>query len=113
MSAKIAICLGDYSNGWNDAAIAQGVLPFKQAEAFKNGRHVINEILARHLNAIMDELESNPVVNPIPNDEPCCDKFQEWSSRYKELDKTDDLVCCPFCGKKITLERRKKWFTNF
>jgi len=107
MSAKIAIIIGDYSNGWSDAIIVQDVLPFK-TEQLRNDRKAVMAVLSEKLLDVLSVLEGNEVINPKPKDTPCCTSFEEWAMGQT---KDSKFNVCPFCSTKITVERRDKYFT--
>ncbi len=107
MSSKMAIIIGDYSNGWSDSIQIQQVTKIETIKNFGNDKDFVLSVLAKHLNQAVNELENNETINPQPKDEPCCDKFKEWSGSITEMDK--DVKVCPFCAIKITEERRKRF----
>lgn len=106
MSAKVAMIIGDYSNGWNDAIIVQGVATFKQ-EVCNRDRKTVMDAMTKHVTDFISGIEGNEVFCPTPNDAPCCDKFVAWA---KDQAKEAAFACCPCCGKKITDERKAKHF---
>ena len=106
MSTKAALILGDYSNGWGDAVIVQLVTKFPKIDSLNADREFVTKVMSKHLNDTITELEGNEKINPLPLDETCCDKFQEWA---KDLEKTSSCLLCPFCGVRISDERRKKF----
>lgn len=106
MGAKVAICIGDYSNGWNDAIIVQDFLPFKLGQVH-NRREFTLETMNKALLGIINMLTGDEVINPKPKDETCCRQFEEWAVT---INKDAKCILCPFCGTKITDERRNKFF---
>lgn len=108
MSAKIAVIIGDYSNGWSDAIIVQDVGNFNQKDCAKD-RDFVRSVLAQAVGNVINTIEAHEVICPKPQDEPCCDKFKEWA---KELLPGTSVKHCPFCGTKITPAREKKFFNG-
>lgn len=107
MSAKVAVIIGDYSNGWSDAIIIQNVAKFKQSDTNKDLMFT-NKVMSEACLNVIKALEANELINPLPEDEPCCEKFEGWA----EDQKNDDVKLCPFCGIKITEKRKKKFLRN-
>jgi hypothetical protein len=110
MSTKVAVIIGDYSNGWSDAWIVQGVLEIPNMAALKKDQKSVLGELNRVLLDLIQSLDKNEYINPKPKDEACCDKFVYWFSAHSVTDK-ESFKACTFCGEKITDERRKK-FSN-
>lgn len=106
MSMKMAIIAGDYTNGWSDAVVVQAVSRIKSVDALNANREFVAKIMTQHLNETLATLEGNDQLNPIPLDEPCCTNFTAWA---KGLDKETTCILCPYCGTKISDERRKKY----
>jgi len=108
MAAKVAIIIGDYSNGWSDAIMVQNYFSFKQEELNKDREYTM-EKMSQHLLAFIEDIENNETINPTPKDEPCCDKFEDWVNSLS--DKTLEYSICPMCGKHITPERKNKYLS--
>lgn len=103
MSTKIAVIIGDYSNGWNDAWIIQAATKIKNQETLKSTQPFVMERMSAALNRLISDLEENEAINPTPKDEPCCEGLQAT------LTANPEMKCCGDCGAKITPERRKRF----
>ena len=107
MSTKAALILGDYSNGWSDAIIVQSVTNFREIKQLNKDRDFVMNVMIRHLNDAVAELEANEKLNPIPKDEVCCANFEGWAVKQS---KSSNIPFCPYCQKAITDERKKRFF---
>jgi len=102
--AKVAIVIGDYSNGWNDGIVVQNYLPFPHDNLQQD-----MELMTVALLDFISKVEKNELINPKPVDEPCCKVFEAWAKKAKEGIESE-VKLCPFCGTVITKERREKYF---
>ena len=103
MSAKLAVIIGDYSNGWSDAWVVQVPIEgTKQADLAKDRKVVLARMNEAALD-IAEFIQHNEKINPVPEDEPCCKDFADW---YKT---NETAFFCGKCGKKITAERAEKF----
>ncbi len=102
---KVALILGDYSNGCSDSIQVQVVTNTLTIKQFSNDREFVTKVLSKHLNAAVNELDANEKINPKPKDEPCCEKFKEWAGTLTEMDK--EVAFCPYCQTVISPERKK------
>jgi len=105
VSAKIAICIGDYSNGWSDAIIVQDVLSFDQKK-LQADRPFVLGLMADTVQSLVQQIEANELINPKPKDEACCKDFEAWA---REQDSLSKIKVCPLCSTKMTPEREKKF----
>jgi hypothetical protein len=109
MSAKVAVIIGDYANGWSDAVIVQDYVPKIKQDQILQDRPMIHRVMNEALIRVIAEIERNETINPKPKDEPCCDSFAAWAK--KQIAPPRELKVCPFCGTEITNERRAKFLT--
>ncbi len=108
---KLAVIIGDYSNGWSDCIMVQlHSDKIQQNDCMKDRESTMN-ILNKHAIEALSELENNDKINPKPNDEPCCEKFEEWA-KETDIKVGKDMAVCPMCLTKISDERKKKYFKN-
>jgi hypothetical protein len=107
MSAKIAVIIGDYSNGWSDAQIVQMVGNFSEKQCRGEHQREVTEIMSDACAKVVAAIERNEGICPKPKDEPCCDKFEAWAEGQ---DFPEKMKLCPFCGTVISVERGAKYF---
>lgn len=103
MSTKIAVIIGDYSNGWSDAWIVQEPTKINEIGQLRNDREAVMRIMCDALASVIYAVESNEKINPVPHDAPCCEGFKAWVMGQL----TEDLRYCGLCATAITPERRK------
>ncbi len=111
MSTKIAVIIGDYSNGWNDAIIVQNVMKIKNQEQLREDRAFVQGVMTDAMIQVIEQIEANPKTNPIPQDEPCCDNFEKWA-KSQDVAEMPTLKSCPCCGREISKERREKYLSH-
>ncbi len=100
MSTKIAIVIGDYSNGWSDSIVVQTVSAFKNMATLNADRSFVMEKMNEALVKLTGELEANAVINPKDPALPCCDGFEAWF-------KDKESKFCGLCGTPVVKERRE------
>ena len=104
MSAKIAVVIGDYSNGWGDSIFVQQTLKFSQKN-LEADREKTMKVLTSALLTAVKELEADDNINPKPKDEPCCEHFVDFANK-NDISK---MKMCPLCGSPITKERHSRF----
>lgn len=109
MSAKVAVIIGDYSNGWSDAQIVQLVGNFTEKELRGDKQSFVLEIMSKACQQVVRSIESDERICPKPKDDPCCAKFEEWAGSKPHSGEKN----CPYCGTAITKERGERFFNQF
>ena len=106
MSTKIAICIGDYSNGWSDAWIFQAPTKIKSQDQLKAAQGEVAELCNKALVALAAALEGSKAINPRDPAEPCCESFAAFAKDFTkdQADRTPPRFC-PGCGAKIEKDR--------
>lgn len=108
MSTKIAVIIGDYSNGWSDSWVIQEPTKIANIKQLEADRDAVREIMGAALGVVIKAVEGNENINPRPADEPCCAKWEEVVKECSDLLNADKFKRCPECGVIITKERREK-----
>ncbi len=104
MGTKISIVIGDYTYGGNELISVGQVLKFQKSN-FDLDREKTMSVITRNLLNAMKELESDEKLNPVPQDEPCCEHFVDFSQK-NDINK---MKVCPLCATPITKERHAKF----
>ena len=104
MGAKIAVVIGDYSNGWSEAIFVQQTLKFGQ-KSLESDREKTMQVLTKALLLAIKELEADEKINPLPKNDPCCEHWSEFASGNDVA----KMKVCPLCATPITKERHEKF----
>ena len=105
MSTKVAVIIGDYSNGWADAWIVQQPTSIVDMKQLLHDKRALQDAMNKALNMVVEAIETNPKINPILADEPCCERFAEWAIEHL----TSDIEFCGRCGKPVSADRRRRF----
>lgn len=106
MSTKIAVIIGDYSNGWSDSWFVQQTTSIPNIKEFVKDRESVHALMSAALKSIIDGVEKNPRINPAKAEEPCCEAFKPWADGQKAEVFAKVKFCGP-CGTEITPHRRE------